>query len=285
MYFMLKYLGSVGAYVRLNSKSNHTYSLLRVFSSSAASNVLFSASMNNHNGLISYTTASTSLYINGVSSSVVPSNEWTHVTFSFNKKLFTYDYNNFLIRWGDTSHANFNIQNVYIMDSSLTASAVGYLHKEFTGAGDYIIKVNDSASYSINFIDAPETNYSSSAINSIYQPLKNQLRFDKNVSALSEGSLSIFTSASTMVNDDLYVDGHNVLEGDYILSLQDNLIYQLSASSQLVPQSNLNGDFVRILFGREHANEYYLYASSSFTLTPARQKINSYLNIFDTNNA
>jgi hypothetical protein len=282
---MLKYLGSVGAFVRLNDQVDQTYKLLNIFSSSSRSTLLFSASINNNSGQITYSPNSASVYVNGLVGTTIQPKEWSHLTFSFGNKLSTSDSNNFIIRFGDTASSNFNIQNVYIMDSSVSASAAGYLHREFTGAGEYVLKVNDSASYSINFIDAPETNYSSSAINSIYQPLKNQLRFDKNVSALSEGSLSIFTSASTMVNDDLYVDGYNVLEGDYILSLQDNLIYQLSASSQLTPQSNLNGDFVRILFGRVHANEYYLYASSSFTLTPARQKINSYLNIFDTNNA
>jgi len=282
---MIKYLGSVGAFIRPNDDADKTYQLLNVFSSSALSTLLFSASFNNSDGIINYSPYSASVYVNGIIGTTLESKQWNHVTFSFDNKLYTSEENNFIIRFGDSASSNFNIQNVYITDSSFSSSAVGYLHKEFTGAGDYAIRVNDSASYSINFIDAPETNYSSSVITSIYQPLKNQLRFDRNVAAASENSLAIFTSASTMINDDLYIDGYNIIEGDYVLSLEDNLIYQLSASSQLVTQSSSDGDFIKILFGRTYANTYYLYGSSSFTLTPARQKINYYLNIFDTNNA
>ena len=281
---MIKYLGSVGTFIRLNDNDNKTYQLLNVYSSSAAQLSLFSAEINNSTGLVSFDSASTLFYVNGVSASIVPNQQWSHITFSFEDKLATYDTNNFLIRFGDSASSNFNIQNLYILESSLSSSAVGYLHKEFTGAGSQVVRVNDSASYSINFIDSIETNYTSSSITSVYQPLKGQLRFDKNVAAATDLSLTKFISASTMINDDLYVDGHNVSENDFILSFEDNIVYRLTASSYLTTSSNSIGDFIRISFGRTYKDNHYLYASGSYTLTPVRLKIDSYQVVSDTNN-
>ena len=281
---MIKYIGSVGTFIRLNDNDNKTYQLLNVYSSSAAQLSLFSAEINNSTGLVSFDSASTLFYVNGVSASIVPNQQWSHITFSFEDKLATYDTNNFLIRFGDSASSNFNIQNLYILESSLSSSAVGYLHKEFTGAGSQVVRVNDSASYSINFIDSIETNYTSSSITSVYQPLKGQLRFDKNVAAATDLSLTKFISASTMINDDLYVDGHNVSENDFILSFEDNIVYRLTASSYLTTSSNSIGDFIRISFGRTYKDNHYLYASGSYTLTPVRLKIDSYQVVSDTNN-
>lgn len=281
---MIKYLGAVGSFVRLNDNTNQTYNFMTVFSSSAATEVLFTASVNNFTGSVTINTSSVSVFVNGSPSQVLPNQEWSHLTISFNNKLITSDENNFIVRFGDYNYSNFNIQNLYIMESSLSSSAVAYLHKEFTGAGNQVVRVNDSASYSINFIDAIETNYTSSSITSVYQPLKGQLRFDKNVAAVADSSLTKFISASTMINDDLYIDGHNVNENDYILSLQDNIIYQLTASSYLTTSSNSMGDFVKIAFGRTYKDNHYLYASGSYTLTPARLKIDSYQVVSDTNN-
>ena len=84
------------------------------------------------------------------------------ITFSFDDKLATYDTNNFLIRFGDSASSNFNIQNLYILENSFTASSVAYLHQEFTGKG-LRVRVNDSASYSFNITDAPESNYTSAS--------------------------------------------------------------------------------------------------------------------------
>lgn len=281
---MIKYLGSIGAFVRLNDSTDQTYNFMTVFSSSATQQVLFTASVNNFTGSVTIGASTASLYINGVESSVLPSQEWAHLTFSFNNKLITSDSNNFIVRFGDYTYSNFNVQNLYIMESSLSSSAVGYLHKEFTGAGSQVVRVSDSASYSINFIDAIETNYTSASITSVYQPLKGQLRFDKNVAAATDLSLTKFISASTMINDDLYIDGHNINENDFILSLTDNTVYQLTASSYLTTASNTTGDFVKISFGRTYKDNHYLYASGSYTLTPFRLKIDSYQVVSDTNN-
>ena len=87
-----------------------------------------------------------------------------------------------------------------------------------------------------------------------------------------------------MINDDLYVDGHNVSENDFILSFEDNIVYRLTASSYLTTSSNSIGDFIRISFGRTYKDNHYLYASGSYTLTPVRLKIDSYQVVSDTNN-
>lgn len=282
---MIKYLGSVGTFIRLNDSENKTYKLLEIFSSSAASELLFSASVNNLNGSVRINTASTSIYVNGNTASVLPSQQWAHLTFSFDNKLWTYDNNNFLIRFGDTASSNFNIQNVYILENSFTASAVAYLHEEFTGGTSMKIRVSDSASYSINITDAPETNFISASTNVIYQPLKYQNNYRFDLYAATEDSLSRFVSASTMTNDNLYIDTVGLVESARVLSLADNKIYQLTASSQLIAVSASIGDIFKILYGQYLGNTFFIKSSASFTITPARVKINSYVNRIQPNNA
>lgn len=281
---MLKYLGSVGFFVRLNDDDDKTYQFLNIFSSSARSDLVFSSSVNNSTGLLSFDSASTSVYINGVSGSVVPNQQWAHITFSFNDKLFTYDENNFIIRFGDTASSNFNIQNLYILEQSFTSSAIAYLHEEFTGGGSMKITVNDSASYTFNIVDAPETNFISASTNVIYQPLVGQTNYAFDIDAVKEESMSVFVSASTMRSDDLYVDAYNINIGSFILSLEDDQIYQVTSSSQLVTVSASVGDMFRILYGQYLGGKFFVKTSTGFELSPSRPKITYYLNTIQTNN-
>lgn len=281
---MIKYIGAVGAFVRLNDSEDKTYNLLRVFSSSAASDLLFSASINNLSGAVTIDTASTSIYVNGVSGSVIPSEKWSHLTFSFDNKLWTYDNNNFLIRFGDSASSNFNLQNIYILENSFTSSAVAYMHEEFTGAGQMKIRVSDSASYSFNITDATETNFISASTNIIYQPLFNQKRYVSDLYAATEESLSKFISSSVMVNDDLYVDTVGLVVGARVLSLADNQVYELTASSNLSIVSASIGDLFKVLYGQYLSNTFFVKSSASFTMTTARVKITSYVNRIQTNN-
>jgi hypothetical protein len=281
---MIKYLGSVGTFIRLNDNDNKTYDLLNIYSSSAAKLVLFSAEVNNSTGLVSFDSASTSLYINGVSGSVIPNQQWAHITFSFDDKLATYDTNNFLIRFGDTASSNFNIQNLYILENSFSASEVGYLHQEFTGGTNNKLTVPPSASYSINIIDYPETNFVSASTNVIYQPSFGQQRYLMDINAATEGSLSRFVSASVMTNDDLYIDTVNINAGDKVLSLADNQIYELTASSQLITISSSVGDVVRVLYGQYLNRISFIQTTSGFEIQPIRVKVNSYLNTIQSNN-
>jgi hypothetical protein len=281
---MIKYLGSIGTFIRLNDSVDATYQLLNVYSSSAAQTSLFSAQVNNSTGIISFSSASTSLYINGVSGSVIPNQQWSHITFSFEDKLATYDTNNFLILFGDSASSNFNIQNLYILENSFSASEVGYLHQEFTGGTNNKLTVPPSASYAINVVDYPETNFVSASTNVIYQPSFGQQRYLMDINAATEGSLNRFVSASVMTNDDLYIDTVNINTGDKVLSLADNQIYELTASSQLVTLSSSVGDVVRVLYGQYLNRISFIKTASGFEIQPIRVKINSYLNTIQSNN-
>jgi len=281
---MIKYLGSVGTFIRLNDNDDKTYDLLNVYSSSAAKLVLFSAEVNNSTGLISFDSASTSLYINGVSGSVIPNQQWAHITFSFDDKLATYDTNNFLIRFGDSASSNFNIQNLYILENSFSASEVGYLHQEFTGGTTNKLTIPPSASYSINIIDYPETDFVSASTNVIYQPSFGQQRYLMDINAATENSLSRFVSASVMTNDDLYIDTVNINTGNKVLSIADNQIYELTASSQLITVSSSVGDVVRVLYGQYLNRISFIKTASGFSIQPIQVKVNSYLNTIPSNN-
>lgn len=281
---MIKYLGSVGTFIRLNDNENKTYQLLNIYSSSAANVPLFTASVNNSSGVITFNSASTSLYVNGISGSVVPSQQWSHITFSFNDKLATYDTNNFLIRFGDAASSNFNIQNLYILEDFFTQSDIGYLHEEFTGGTSNKLVIPPSASYSINIIDYPEDDYISASPKVIYQPFLGYNRYLTDIVACTEDSLNKFVSASVMNNDDLFIDAVNVNVGDKILSLQDNQIYQLNESSQLNLVSSSNGDLVKVLFGHYNVDSAFIKTNNVFSLVPLRVKIKSYLNTVQTNN-
>ena len=275
---MIKYLGSVGCFVRLNDSEDKTYKLFEVFSSSAAYVSLFKAEVNPSTGQLLYQTASVSCYVNGVSGSAIPSNKWSHLTFSFDDKLATYDRYNFLIRFGDTASSNFNIQNTYILENTLNQETVEYLHQEFTGAGNKKLQVTDSASFSLNIIDTQESNYISSVTSNIYQPLNNQNRFTYDVAAATTASLSMFVSASLISADDLYIDGHLLQETEKVLSLVDNQIYELTGSATLTTVSSSVGDFVKITFGQEYRDLFYLYTASGFQTTQGMLKINSIVN-------
>lgn len=281
---MIKYLGSIGTFIRLNDSENKTYKLLNVYSSSAANLSLFSAEVNNSTGVVTFDSASTSLYINGVSGSVIPSQQWAHITFSFEDKLATYDTNNFIIRFGDTASSNFNIQNLYILEDFFTQSDVGYLHEEFTGGTSNKLVIPPSASYSINIIDYPEDDYISASPKVIYQPFLGYDRYLTDIVACTEESLSRFVSSSVMTNDDLFVDAVNINVGDKVLSLADNQIYELNESSQLNLVSSSNGDLVKVLFGHYNIDASFIKANNVFNLVPLRAKIKSYLNTVQPNN-
>ena len=278
---MIKYLGSLGTFIRLNDSDDKNYNLVRVFSSSAASDLLFSASVNNFNGSIRISTASTSIYVNGVSGSVVPSQKWSHLLFSFDNKLYTKDSNNFLIRFGDTASSNFNIQNLYMLEASTSSDDAQYLHYSFTGAGNNVIRVTDTASCSINVIDYPENNFISASSNVIYQPLKDQKKYLTDITALSELSLIDYVSASVLSADLLYVDGFQLSEGDKILSVLDDQIYQLTGSSQLITISSSVGDFIKVISGNQFKNSFLIKTNEGFIFTNARQKIDYIVNVFN----
>jgi hypothetical protein len=87
-----------------------------------------------------------------------------------------------------------------------------------------------------------------------------------------------------MQADDLYVDAFNVSEGSFILSLEDDQIYQVTGSSQLITVSASVGDIFRILYGQYLGGNFFVKTNTGFELSPARPKITYYLNTIQTNN-
>ena len=159
-----------------------------------------------------------------------------------------------------------------------------YKRQEFTGGTNNKLTVPPSASYSVNIIDYPETNFISASTNVIYQPSFGQQRYLMDINAATEGSLSQFVSASVMTNDDLYIDTVNINVGDKVLSIADNQIYELTASSQLITISSSVGDVVRVLYGQYLNRISFIQTASGFEIQPIRVKINSYLNTIQSNN-
>lgn len=274
---MIRYLGSVGSFVLLNSSNDYTYQFLSIFSSSAKSELLFSASINNATGNLYFNSASTSLYINGESSSVIPNKKWNHLTFSFDTSLSTYDENNFLIIFGDSSSSNFSIQNFYYMQNNLSASTVKYIHQDFTGDTSQKLTINDSHN-SINIIDRPENNYVSELTGTIYHGLNKQKRFIGDIAVATSDSLTLYISSSFVSGDLRYIDGYNISDGDKVLSVFDNQLYQLNASAQFTPISSSVGDFIRVTFGQQYAENYFVNTSSGFKITPFATKVTTLLN-------
>lgn len=266
---MIKEIGTIGFYIKFNESASAALKFLEVFSSSAADVSLFSASTNSSN-VISKSLASASFYLNGSTASTIYSNEWCHSTFVFNPKLQTDSDNNFLVRFGNTSKADFNIQNVYITDMSLSSNEIQYLHSEFTG-GDSVIFSGDLSSTSLSILDKNETNHSSSVTGSMYQPLSTQNKFIYDVKVAIDTSASQFVS-TVMTGDSLYFDTVPVIENDIILSLADNQLYKVTSSATLETVSSSSGDYVYVLSGLEYGNKNFINTSGSFTKTGISKK-------------
>lgn len=281
---MIKYLGSIGFYLRLNDNENKDYRLFEVFSSSAANNSLFYVDINNSVGQLLYSSSGVSSYITGMSGSYVAAEKWTHTTFSFDPPLPTYDTNNFLVRFGDSASCNFNIQNLYMTKQSFSPTEVQYLNQEFIGTGNRTLTVNDNESnLSVNIIDYPEENYISSVDKLIYQPIPNQILFDRNVTVATDLIINQFVSASVMSGDDLFFDGYQVSQGDTILSLNEgNILYTVTASSTLSASSLPPGTLVKIINGNAFSNNFYLISGSgSANISTSRKKIDTILNYIE----
>jgi len=281
---MIKHLGSLGFYLRLNDASNKDYRLLEVFSSSAATNSLFSVDINNSVGQLLYSSSGVSCYVTGVTASAVQPEKWTHVTFSFEPPLSTYDPNSFMIRFGDSASCNFNIQNLYFTKQRYSPTEVEYLNQEFTGVGNKTATVEDTEVLSsINVIDVKEDDFISSLDNTIYQPSVFQTNFYKDISVATAQDITAFVSASVMEGDDFFFDNYQTTEGDTIFSLQTaSLIYTVTASSTLSVEALSPGDFIRILNGLEYADVYYgITGSYTAQISPSRKKVVTFLNFFE----
>lgn len=281
---MIKYLGSIGFYLRLNDGSNKDYRLFEVFTSSAATTSLFSVDINNSVGQLLYSSSGVSSYVTGVSGSAVASEKWTHITFSFDPPLSTYDTNNFLVRFGDSASCNFNIQNLYMVRQGFSPTEVQYLNQEFTGVGNRTITVEDNeVNLSLNFIDYQEEYFTSQIDGSIYQALPNHLELKHEVIVASNEDILNNFYGSTLSGDSLFFDGYQVLENDNIYQISSSIVFTLSASSTLNFESLSEGDVIRIIGGNRHSNTFYYYSASSSdypnaSISPIRKKVVTTLN-------
>jgi len=271
---MIKQLGTIGFFIKVNDQNSTRTKILEVFSSSALSSSLFSASLNSSNRIA--TSNSSSIFLNGIAqgTSSVIMNQWQHIAFTFDPKLETDSSNNFLVRFGNTGSCDFNIQNLYMLDTSLGAQDIRNIHITFTGASA-AISTGESASGSIRLSDKDESRHTSSVTNTIYQPYSDQLRFLSDVRLVTEDSLSSYIGnpAVKLTGDLKYFDGVESVVPDRVLSISDNAVYQLNVNGGVTLITTSNGDYINVIDGLEYIDTVWLKTSGSFTKVPTLEKI------------
>jgi len=201
------------------------------------------------------------MYVNGYASSSITGLEWNHVTLAFNPKLYTDSANSFVIRFGNQSKGDFNIQNVYALDYSLDSIEALSMHMAFVGNYIGATASSDTSSVSLVVVDKNEQLHSSST--TVYQPLQGQSKFRFDITATASSSLSTYVS-NDMLGSAQFVDGVRLVSGDYVLSLVDGKLYQLSGN-RLVEVSTSNGDYVKVLSGIEFKNRVFTKSGGVFT--------------------
>ena len=266
---MIKQIGTIGFYIRFNESASAGLKFLEIFSSSAASVSLFSASTNSSE-VVGKFNNSASYYLNGSSASTTYSNEWQQMIFVFSPKLQTDSANNFLIRFGDTSKANFNIQNLFIVDTALSELEILYIYNDFT-SNLKIIQSGDQSTKSLSILDRYEPKSTSSATGTVYQSISTQNNFIADVAAVTSD-----TAPADLYGDNRFFDTYEARVDDYILCLADNKLYQVDDNS-LTEISTSNGDYVKIINGLEYAGQSFVKTSGSFTPTQLIKKIESFL--------
>ena len=268
---MIKQLGTIGFNIKFNESASTSFKFLEIFSSSAANSSLFSASTNSVES-VSLSSNSASYYKNGIYASTTYSNEWVHMTFVFSPKLETDSANNFLVRFGNQDKSNFNIQNLYILDTTLSSNEVNYLYYEFVG-GYTFISAGDTASPSIKVLDKYDGIHTSSITNTVYQAYQDQLKFKYDVNLVTELSASLYVSTE-MIGDTKFFDGHQIQTGNRLLSLADNKIYTSNANNKLIEDTTVvNGDYIHVLCGQEYSESNFIKLSSSFIQTTVLDKV------------
>ena len=266
-------IGTLGFFIKFNTAASAAFKFIEIFSSSTAASSLFSASTNSSNQ-ISLSSSSATFYINGTASNAVYNDQWLHATFTFNPKLFTSSTTNFLIRFGDSVKSDFNIQNIYILDTLIEATEVLYLHNAFTGASAIITSA--STRPVISAIDKNENSHSSSFSGYIYQPYTTQNKFFRDISVATSDSASTFISTA-MSGDSSFFDGIKVESGNTILSLLDNAVYEVGTDSKLSLLTVQNNNYIHVLDGLTYKNTDFIKSSGSFITLDSLQKIVSYL--------
>lgn len=266
---MIRELGTIGFHIKFNESASAGLKFLEIFSSSAATTSLFSASTSSAQ-TVSLSLNSASCYINSAYSSVTYSNEWQQMVFTFFPTLVTNASNNFLIRFGNTTKGDFQIQNVFMIKDNLNPLEVGYIYNEFS-SNTTAITAGDTSSVSITVSDKNENNHISASSKSIYQPLlPNQIRYKFDVAVATDTAVP----TGTLTGDNRFFDGgYEISAGQRILCLADNKVYVVNTNSTLSEDPTTNGDYVKVFFGMEYANEGFVKVSGSFINTELVEKI------------
>jgi len=280
-------IGTLGFFVKTNTDSTST-KLFEIFStSSAASTSLFSASIQSN--AITVSSAIGTPIINGGRFSTVLDKQWTHVSFNFNPKLSTSSVNSFLIRFGDTLRSDFNIQNIYVLETLLEALEIAYIHNGFVG-GSAVISATTAAS-AIKVIDRDESRHTGvsasirflqdekQATNIIFQPSLIQKRFLGEVAAATS-----FDSSSVSNVEDFDGVLFTTLPEQTIrkvLFLSNNKLYSIYIDSDgkragtEIPTSD--GDYVKVVDGIRNGKKVFVKVNGVFTEYPELLKINAFL--------
>lgn len=266
---MIKELGTLGFFIKFNESASTSLKFIEVFSSSALSTSLFSASTNSSKTVAVSTTAS--MFLNGSYASAVYDDQWAHLTFIFDPKLKTSSSSNFIVRFGNTTKANFQIQNIYILDNLLDQVNINYIHNAFTGNVSYI-SGGDTASFSIKVIDKDEALHTSSLTAVVYQPYTDQNKFLTDVVAVTASSASSYLTTA-LTKSAQFFDGVKVITGDKILSTLDNKVYQVQSDSKLLEISSITGNYVHVLDGIKFGGYNFIKTSSGFIKAPFLEKV------------
>jgi len=274
---MIREFGTLGFFIKFNQSASTQIKIVDIFSSSAASTRLFSASTNSSNNIIF--SQSSSCFVNGSISQTVKDNQWQHISFTFNPKITTTSSNNFLVRFGQSSSVDFQIQNIYMLDTLLSPLQVSYVHNAFTGGASAIIKTGESSVPSILLIDRNEKNHSSSVTGKIYMPYPSQTKFYGDISSVHDDETVAAFTSSKMSNDDTYIDGYKLTNGDLFISLVDNKMYtfNVTGNNSLSEVSIPNGQYVVVSDGITYSNTCWLKTTSGFTELPLLEKIDYFL--------
>lgn len=269
---MIKYLGTLGFFIRPNDSITAAHQFLRIYSSSALSSVLLSASINHATGQISASPGN--VYVAGLGNSSIVPLAWNHVTISIPEKISTHSDNNFIVKFGGTASSNFNIQNIYLLETALVFDDPLRVHEEFSGTVNSVT-VDDEVDISISIIDDNENIISDD--NVIYQPYFGQNSFIANVAAATTASLNLYISSSYMTNDATYIDLVSLQPGERVISLSENRMYELgTASPYLSILSIEDGGVIKVNSGHAHGGKDYLVSSSVIVQTTLRPKVSHF---------
>ena len=261
---MIKQLGTLGFFVKSNLPD--LYKVVTIYSSSAKSVQLFSASINS--GSVVIPSVTSSVFVNGTTSGVLKEDYWGHVSFSFFPPLQTTSDSKFSIDFGGAIGTDFNVQNIYIMQGQVSSTTEALqIHTNFVGGPKTISNTKVTASADLVLNDSFEDDYINITLGKVYQPWFDQKKFLLNVQAAGKGScvaqFSRFDNSYILQSDEFYVDNALVQSGDYVLSNLDNKVVLIASNARFSTVSTTTGDVVHVLSGVQNGEDFFVKNSDT----------------------